>query len=357
MTKTKVKNSIASSSAILQKTTLSSSSSSSSSKAKTATASSTARRSFRVSKRDPIVAPGFGTLSDLKALASELDLPVEAVKAIMSSNGRGITRRSRKEKETVTTEPVLLNSAWADFISSEQTPLSGNTTATTNTTTTTTTEMPSFCVDSKLSSILLNEERKYRFPWTTQIVDTRPTKKSKRTVESGGLLLQTGSLDPPCIGRIRMTNANLRIFDLNVPTILLPRLIVRRVIASCSSAHALAIDTHGTVYGWGRNEASQLGSGLPINVARPFALEGLSTYPEIMDGAVGKSHSIVLTSSRELLAVGSNKSGQCAASSSLETIKEFRKCNGASNIVKVCTNHRLVRRVDKTNQIESNQFF
>jgi hypothetical protein len=37
------------------------------------------RRSARVPKRDPIVAPGFGTQKDLENLASCLGLPTEAV--------------------------------------------------------------------------------------------------------------------------------------------------------------------------------------------------------------------------------------------------------------------------------------
>jgi Regulator of chromosome condensation (RCC1) repeat len=276
----------------------------------------TARRSFRVSKRDPIVAPGFGTQSDLQKLARDLDLPLEAVQAIMSSQGRGITRRSRKEQETSTTEPVL-NSAWSDFLSSEQPPA-------------TETNAVAISVDSKLST----EQRNYQFPWAKPS-NSPVSKKSKKDTESGGLLVQTGTLDATCVGRTRVSATNTRVFDLSVPSILLPRLNVRRVIASCTSAHALAIDTNGTVYGWGRNEASQLGAGLPANVARPFALEGLSPENIILDGAVGKSHSIVFTKSRELFAVGSNKSGQCGLSKSQETIAQFRKCNGASDIVQV----------------------
>ena len=124
-----------------------------------------------------------------------------------------------------------------------------------------------------------------------------------------------------------------RSFDLKVPSILLPRLKVTKVISSCNAAHALAIDTSGKVYGWGRNETAQLGIGVGSYVGRPFLLEGLDQT--IVGGAVGKSHSIVLTQNQELWAVGSNKVGQCGIKSSMDPVPNFRKCTLDGNVVQV----------------------
>ena len=97
--------------------------------------------------------------------------------------------------------------------------------------------------------------------------------------------------------------------------------------------HNLALTSTGNVYGWGRNETAQLGTGLGSYVGRPFLLEGLDQT--VVGGAVGKSHSIVLTQNQEMWAVGSNKVGQCGIKSSMDPVPNFRKCVLDVNVVQV----------------------
>ena len=316
----------------------------------TASTANTARRSARVHKRDPIVAPGFGTQQDLETLATDLGQPLTVIQAVMASQGRG-TRRSRgtAAAELPKAAAAVNTSAWANFLSEEHTeestakpsatttavetkPATREETSTTAPSTTSTTATTAGIIDST------STHRTYELPLTPEWSNTAKhlkAKKAKTSTEGGGVLVQAGTLDATCIGRTKPSMD--RTFDLKIPHVLLPRLTnIATVISSCNAAHALAIDTNGKVYGWGRNEASQLGAGLGPYVGRPFLLENLGDTP-CVSGAVGKSHTIVLTKNQDLYAVGLNKSGQCGIKSSTETVSNFRKCvvMDANSIVQV----------------------
>jgi hypothetical protein len=292
---------------------------------------STTRRSARVHKRDPIIAPGFGTQQDLETLANDLGQPVAVVQAIMASQGRGTRRRGQPAADDATTTPApVVNSAWADFLSEEH-PV-GNAASATASTGTATVASSGNRTKSNDASASASDNRTYILPIVPSWSQQKPKSKKAKTTTSGGVLVQAGTLDASCIGRTKI--AMDRSFDLKVPSILLPRLKVTKVISSCNAAHALAIDTTGNVYGWGRNETSQLGSGLGTYVGRPFLLEGLNNFV-IVGGAVGKSHSIVLTQNQELWAVGSNKVGQCGIKSSMDPVPNFRKCVLDANVIQV----------------------
>ena len=293
------------------------------------------RRSARVHKRDPIIAPGFGTQQDLETLANDLGQSVAVVQAIMASQGRGTRRRGQPTPEasdTTAAGGTVVNSAWANFLSEDHimgamaTPpaSTGNTIGATK---------PN---SHRKKAGEVTGERSYSLPicpsWSQQEQPKPRSKKAKTvTAPNGGILVQAGSLDASCIGRSKPSLD--RSFDLKVPSILLPRLKVNKVISSCNAAHALAIDTQGKVYGWGRNESSQLGSGLGSYVGRPFLLEGLDQI--VVEGAVGKSHTIILTKHHELWAVGSNKVGQCGIKSSLDPVPNFRKCILDTKVIQV----------------------
>jgi alpha-tubulin suppressor-like RCC1 family protein len=83
-----------------------------------------------------------------------------------------------------------------------------------------------------------------------------------------------------------------------------------RIVGVSSGAnHALAIAANGAVFSWGANGAGQLGNG--STSAIPYArridmLRGLSG----VQVACGARHSLVLTSTNDVLAFGANESGQ-----------------------------------------------
>lgn len=254
------------------------------------------------------------------------------VQAIMASQGRGTRRRGQPAADDATATPAapVVNSAWADFLSEEH-PVGPAVTAATSTGTATATSTGSR-TQSNDASAHVSDNRTYILPIVPSWSQQKPKSKKAKTSTSGGVLVQAGTLDASCIGRTKI--AMDRSFDLKVPSVLLPRLKVTKVISSCNAAHALAIDTSGKVYGWGRNETSQLGSGLGTYVGRPFLLEGLNQFV-VVGGAVGKSHSIILTQNQELWAVGSNKVGQCGIKSNMDPVPNFRKCVLDANVIQV----------------------
>jgi alpha-tubulin suppressor-like RCC1 family protein len=275
---------------------------------------STTRRSARSKNRDKIVAPGFGTERDLQQLSTELGLPVQAVTSIMHARGRGIKRRGGGDEATATTtggveEPATpIANAWADFMQEEGMMQSGSQNEASKKKKTT---------GASSSS---DTARDYELPLV------------RKTGESG-VLLQTGTLDSSVIGRSKRTMDQP--YDLLVPTVLLsPKIAIHKIIASCSAAHMLAVSTSNVVYGWGRNEALQLSHQFDAStVAIPTVLEFNNIEDDIVDGAVGKSHTVLLTDVGKLYAVGSNKVGQCGVNSSTDSVPNWRKCVGVEDEV------------------------
>ena len=287
--------------------------------ASTSACFSSKRRSARVHKRDPIVAPGFGTHKDLNNLSTSLGLPLIAVQAMMESRGRGIRGRSGQDDEEEKQPPTSVN-AWADFMMEEG--MTEEKEEEKDNTKTSTRATESKTVPSSSSG---TSPREYTLPlepiWGTKKTDQQAKKKVKTTTPTY-VLVQTGTLDATMVGRTK--RALDKPYDLSVPTIIAPKLKVTKVIAGSNAAHAICISSAGDVYGWGRNEAHQLSQSLPELVPLPskLPLENVS----IVDGAVGKSHSILLDSNYKLHAVGSNKCGQCGINSSVESVPNFRKC-------------------------------
>jgi hypothetical protein len=290
---------------------------------------------------DPVIAPGFGTLKDLKRLARDLSvgnptpLPVEAVLAIMESRGRGI-RSSRSGTSSGETNADASaggksSMAWMDFMSSE-----GVAPATTTTTTTqeSTSKRERGKESAKVTAASSSQSRVYNLP--QPIASASSKKKSKGNATVGGVLLQTGTLDVSIVGRSKTSKAQMieEAHCLTCPTrILLPKIQIRSVHTAGHSCHSIAISVQGECFGWGRNENQQLGSSsspnhgssspLPSNVYQPTLLD---VPGPVHSAATGKSHTILLLTDGTLCAAGSNKLGQCGIKSNMENVANFRKC-------------------------------
>ena len=261
------------------------------------------RRSARVLEHDPVIAPGFGTRKDLKKLAAELSqgatsLPVEAVEAMMRSRGRGI-RDSSEAAEA----PAPVSSAWADFMKEEG--VEDATSAASNP------------AEAAPSSKEEGKDRVYNLPSN----ESRPSKKLKKGDAEGGVLVQAGTLDSSSVGRTKIKDMSA-IYHLAVPSRILSGVKISRVFTSCNAAHSIAVDISGTAYGWGRNEAGQLGPDLPADVVLP---EKLDFGDEVKAAALGKSHTIFHLIDGSLWGVGANKSGQCGVRTFTD-VANYRKC-------------------------------
>jgi alpha-tubulin suppressor-like RCC1 family protein len=296
-----------------------------------------------VHKRDPIVAPGFGTQKDLNNLSTSLGLPVPAVQAMMESRGRGIRRRAAGDGDVddgdeQTQPPAPINNAWADFMMEEGMTVTEEQDEQEPTQTASAAAAAAANSETKTAKTTASSStspREYALPleasWNIK-KDLRPKKKLKTTPTSS-VLVQTGTLDAGMIGRTKRPLD--KPYDLSIPTIISPSLKVTKVIAGCNAAHAICIANDAVVYGWGRNEALQLSQSLPQMVPLPTKLPIEDVT--IVDGAVGKFHTILLDSNYKLHAVGSNKCGQCGVNSSVDSVPNIRKCPlDGVNIVQVC---------------------
>lgn len=224
----------------------------------------------------------------------------------MESRGRGI----RSAKQQADEPPPVVSTAWADFMMEE---------GVENTVVTDKQEEKEESTATATDSTTLNSERIHVLPLVPSWEEEdQPKKKSK---SNGGILVQTGTLDSTTIGRSKRPMDQT--YDLMIPSIILPSVQIKRVICGSNAAHAICLSLDGQAYGWGRNEASQL--GLPSsNIIKLPTLLNIETV--IVDGAVGKSHTILLDDSHQLWAVGNNKYGQCSIRNFTETVPNFRKC-------------------------------
>jgi alpha-tubulin suppressor-like RCC1 family protein len=68
-----------------------------------------------------------------------------------------------------------------------------------------------------------------------------------------------------------------------------------------------------------------LSNALPANVATPTLIEGLTDFT-IVAAALGKGHTLVLTNAGTVMAVGSNKVGQCGINSTTDSVSQFKPC-------------------------------
>lgn len=301
--------------------------------------STTTTSSSNTTLFDPIVAPGFGTRRDCARLARELSsssssIDVDTVQYLMERRGRGVVPQAA-EKKTAVWDDFMKEAGMTTTSSSNDAVVTGKRGRGGSTTTTSTTTNANGTTASSSQ-----QQRTYDLEaWQLPSVPTKSTKKTKldtttTTAGGGGLLLQTGTMDVSLIAR---KNDRRKLdwtdpYTLSVPTILpmLPKMAT--VVTAGHACHMLALSTTGSVYGWGRNEQCQLGAQFGKNVYQPTLLLEEQQHNDdddenvIVQAAVGKAHTILLTARGQLMACGSNKSGQCAISGNTDVVGQFRPC-------------------------------
>ena len=157
------------------------------------------------------------------------------------------------------------------------------------------------------------------------------------TTTSGGILVQSGTLDHAIVGRSRRSLKQMidNPLDLTEPTILpVPypesapaslRKIVK-IASSCTSVHCLAIGAGGELYGWGRNDSGQLGMG--AEDLKPRTTPALINHPSreaIKAIATGKHHSIIIDASGIGYGCGRSTEGQCGVNREVDLVPTFRR--------------------------------
>jgi len=85
---------------------------------------------------------------------------------------------------------------------------------------------------------------------------------------------------------------------------------IRDVASHGVAYHALAISEDGKVYAWGFNKNGQLGVGDNVNRRNPTLVESMEEQ-NVVQVAVGRFHSLMLTDTGHVYACGENSEGQC----------------------------------------------
>lgn len=209
------------------------------------------RRSTRNRGTNDIVAPGFGTNSDINQLTRDLggSLPRNAVLAMMQSEGRGLAGASEGSSNSSGgaaapfTSPKT-SSAWADFLQEEGGSAVG---AASKTESSKSDEPPAkkLKMEDGLVSSSSSSGDKVEYDLTALSSDDKKD-------ESYGSLVQSGTMDSTLVGRKNLRATDKAVYHLSVPTVLMPTVAITKVYTSCNAAHAIAIDKSNQAYGWGR---------------------------------------------------------------------------------------------------------
>jgi len=278
--------------------------------------SRSSRRSSRARRGSgEIVAPGYGTTADVQKLQKDLGgtLPVNAVTAMLRSEGRGI--RGASDPDTTTTAQT--SSAWADFIHDEGVGgtgvlgLAGSS------------DEPASKKQKTDDSNAADSQEQSNYDLSVLV----PSKKKAPT----GTLVQCGTLDSTVVGRKAIKSTETAVYHLNVPTSLLPKVAIAQVCTSCNAAHIIAIDRANQAYGWGRNEALCLGEEVGESKVIPTP-QIIASH--IQTAALGKSHTIFLQLDGSLHAMGQNKSGQCGWRQNVKSSGSLKVCQVSNKDVK-----------------------
>jgi alpha-tubulin suppressor-like RCC1 family protein len=134
-----------------------------------------------------------------------------------------------------------------------------------------------------------------------------------------GEVLFCGMTDWKMIGRGKTDNED------QYPNIIEPTRIatlkgisIAKVCGGSATSMCMVIATDGRVFTWGRNETGQLGLGDVDNRSAPTEVKALAGI-KVVDGACGKSHTVVVTADGNAYAWGSNKHGQLGVGSIART--------------------------------------
>jgi alpha-tubulin suppressor-like RCC1 family protein len=260
-------------------------------------------------------------------------LPQPAVEAMMQSKGRGIRGSNDPDSDDdakvdvnvnvdavpntniARVPPIATTSAWADFINEEGgIPMSGQ-----GNTDNTVAGIPKEATTTPSTAAVPSATAATTTTTTTDAQEEPKSKKIKKATY--GSLVQSGTLDSTLVGRKSLAKNQIGPQHLTVPTVLLPKIAITKVFASCNAAHAICLAKDATAYGWGRNEQLQLGSALPTNVPTPQIIAH-----DVDHAALGKSHTLLLTKG-SISALGSNKSGQCGWKPNVKSSGVLKACN------------------------------
>jgi alpha-tubulin suppressor-like RCC1 family protein len=311
---------------------------------------SSTRRSARnrTAKDKEIVAPGFGTSGDVARLSDDLggSLPTSAVQAMMQSQGRGIRSSNKagtgspstggdgdddnKDGNPLTSpKTTSTTNAWADFIQEEGVSNLMNFDSAAKTKSKEEDEEPSSKKRRKTSttaaaaaSAAAPSASSFADPSSPLEYDLSVLSDLDQEEHPFGTLVQSGTLDSTLVGRKPLKSADEAvIYNLTVPTVLLPKIAITKVCTSCNAAHAIAIDKSHQAYGWGRNEGLVLGSEFEGTVPTPQRIAS-----QILTAALGKSHTIFLKTDGSLHAMGTNKVGQCGLKQNVKQSGVLKPC-------------------------------
>jgi alpha-tubulin suppressor-like RCC1 family protein len=98
----------------------------------------------------------------------------------------------------------------------------------------------------------------------------------------------------------------------------------RRVVAvAAGEYHSVAVCEDGAVYTWGAGKEGQLGHGDRADTGQPRLLEA-QLEGSVVAAAAGGAHTLLLTDTGALYAVGRGRSGQLGRGDALESIAAYR---------------------------------
>eukprot|EP00534_Pseudo-nitzschia_fraudulenta_P011231 CAMPEP_0201220578 /NCGR_PEP_ID=MMETSP0851-20130426/191667_1 /ASSEMBLY_ACC=CAM_ASM_000631 /TAXON_ID=183588 /ORGANISM="Pseudo-nitzschia fraudulenta, Strain WWA7" /LENGTH=619 /DNA_ID=CAMNT_0047510307 /DNA_START=121 /DNA_END=1980 /DNA_ORIENTATION=+ len=321
------------------------------------------RRSARNRGTNDIVAPGFGTNSDINQLTRDLggSLPRNAVLAMMQSEGRGLVGASSTGSSSSSNNNNNNNAggaraglvgasstgsssssnnnnnnnaggAWADFLqeevgsavaaaASKTESSSSSAAANASKSSEPPTKKPKTGKGPEASS---SDGAREEYDLSALSASDDGNAKKKKGGASYGSLVQSGTLDSTMIGRKNLRATDRAVYHLLVPTVLMPLVAITKVCASCNAAHAVAIDKSNQAYGWGRNEGLVLGSEFGEETRVVPTPRIIAT--EIETASLGKSHTLFLKTDGTLHALGQNKVGQCAWRGSVKQSGVLKAC-------------------------------
>lgn len=202
------------------------------------------RRSTRNRGTNDVVAPGFGTNSDINQLTKDLggSLPRNAVLAMMQSEGRGLVGAS--DGNSAGAAPFAspkTSSAWADFLQEE----GGSAVAKAESSSSE--KPPAKKLKMEDGGLVSTSTSSEKVEYDLAVLSSATDKS-----ESYGSLVQSGTMDSTLVGRKNLKATDKAVYHLAVPTVLMPKVAITKVFTSCNAAHAIAIDKSNQAYGWGR---------------------------------------------------------------------------------------------------------
>ncbi|NTU69716.1 hypothetical protein HGB13_02755 [bacterium] len=160
-------------------------------------------------------------------------------------------------------------------------------------------------------------------------------------LKSDGKIWGCGYNDSGQLGDGSNTSRNtpVRVYDVNLNN---------AVFLASGGMHSLAINSNGSIYGWGHNTSGQLGNGGTTSQNRPYIVSGSLTG--ISSVYAGLFHSIALKNDGAVYAWGGNSTGQLGINSTDSNRTAPALLSGISSVKSVATGgyHTLALKNDGT---------